>query len=348
MSLPAARACRWGLLGTCVLVLPLAGFFGFRWVRDRSERQEALGLAEQGRFDAAEPQLRHIAERRPDDLAILRALALGYLRIGRDAEAEASLDRWCQAAPGSVEAYQQRLDWFVKKQRMAQALQDAQHVVQLEPGDQAIHRKLATLLLMNGRYAEAEQECRRCLESAPGDVGLAYMLATIYQRQGRYDAATELADRILRAKPDFAGALLLRGELYLEAKQPEAAVPLLRKAAAVQGADQIESLYQLSVALARIGQDKEAKQVVAEMLWRQALDLWSRDTQRDTNLVLQGRVVDALVAAGHPQDAIHFLNRIIQESPQAAAPHQLLASLYEKQGQPERAAEHRRRAGLKP
>jgi predicted Zn-dependent protease len=344
----SARVPRWGLVLGLLAALALAGYVGFRWVRDRSERQEALGLAEQGRFDAAEPRLQTLAEHRPEDVEIVRALALGYLRTGRDAQAETFLDRWCQAASGSVEPYQQRLDWLVKQQRMPQALDDARHVLQLNPGDQAMRRKLATLLLMNGHYSEAEAECRRSLDAAPGDPNLGYMLATIYQRQGKFDAAADVADRVLRAQPDFTRAMLLRGELHLEAKQPEAAVPLLRKAADVQSPVQIEALYQLSVALARVGRDKDAQQVVAEMQWRQALELWAKDTQRDTNLVLQGRVVDALLAAGHMPEAIRFLNNIVRESPSAAAPHQLLASLYEKQGQPERAAEHRRRAGLKP
>jgi thioredoxin-like negative regulator of GroEL len=146
MSIAAARLSRWGLLAACLTILVVAGFLGYRWVRDRSERQEALGLAEQGRFDAAEPRLRAIAERRPDDGEVLRALALGYVRIGRDADAEEFLDRWCQAAPQGAEPFQQRVDWLAKKQRMAQALEDVRHVLQLTPGDQAMHRKLATLL----------------------------------------------------------------------------------------------------------------------------------------------------------------------------------------------------------
>jgi predicted Zn-dependent protease len=221
-------------------------------------------------------------------------------------------------------------------------------VVRLTPDDKTVHRKLATLLLMNGHDDEAERECQRCLETESADLELTHMLATIYHHQGRAEAAAGLAERILRGWPEYPPALLLRGELYLETKQPEAALPFLRKAAAAQGPSQLEALYQLSVGLAWLGQEKEAQRVIAEMEWRQALDVWSRTRDRTSNLVLQTRVVDALVAAGRAQDAIHFLDKILRESPQEIVPHQLLASLYEKEGQPGRAAEHRRRAGLTP
>jgi predicted Zn-dependent protease len=103
------------------------------------------------------------------------------------------------------------------------------------------------------------------------------------------------------------------------------------------------------MALSGAGRHNEARKVMAEMQWRRALGLWSEYEHRDDNPGLQERVVEAMLAAGKTDEAIRFLTKVLQRNPNAPpATRQLLAACYEKQGEPQRAAEHRRRAGLTP
>ena len=348
---PSARPRRWrgATLLAALALLVLGAFFGWRGLRDQAERRQALELADRGHFDVAEPLLLHAQERHPADVAVVRALALGYFSANQRAEAQTFLDRWCDLQPQEKEPYKQRLDFWMRQQRLAEALADAERVLQLDPHDAEVHRLKARVLLLSARHEEAEQECLRCLQVEPDNPDLQFLLAWIYHHQGRTAEATVLAERVVRARPTFGGGLVLRGELYLEAEQPQPAIPLLRQAAAVQtGPEQIRALYQLSLALTRAGQEDEAKKVLAELRWRQALETWSRDPHRDAQTELQIPVFETLVAAGKTTEALRFLEGIVQRNPTATGPHHLLAAYYEKQGLPERAAEHRRRAGLTP
>jgi predicted Zn-dependent protease len=307
-----------------------------------------LHLAEVGQFGEAEPLLLQLHERHPRDVEVVRALAIGYAGARRFAETEHFMDCWCQLQPGASEPFRRRMEMRLNTRQPEQAYEDVQRILVLDTQDTTLRREEVRLLLVLARYEEAERACLRHLKTDPTNLDLWYFLAQAYHRQGRTALAADTADRLLRSAPQHPGGLVLRGELYLDADQPEQAIPFLRKAAAMPGEDQTAALYQLNLALTRAHQDEEASRVRGEWLWHQALDTWAMDGHRDTNLELQSRVVDALVAAGHPGDAIRFLTNILKRNPQATAPHQLLASLYEKQGQPERAAEHRRLAGLTP
>ena len=53
---------------------------------------------------------------------------------------------------------------------------------------------------------------------------------------------------------------------------------------------------------------------------------------------------EALLAAGQEEEGLRLLAALLEQDPGFAPAHAALASYYERQGQPGRAAEHRRRA----
>jgi predicted Zn-dependent protease len=222
-----------------------------------------------------------------------------------------------------------------------------------------------------GRFDEADQLCRRCLRRKPGDPWLTYLLARIGHARGAAGEAPALLDDLVARYPDFGRALLLRGELHNEAGEPELAIPLLqrvvaldydrlREAARYKKAGkpdqaihllrQVSSLdegrearYQLSLALARAGQAEEARRAMTE-LQKDNLDrLLTGVHNPDTRGVKLGRA-EALLAAGQDEEGLRLLAALLEQDPGFAPAHAVLASYYERRGQPERAAEHRRRA----
>jgi predicted Zn-dependent protease len=364
---PAIRPVRLGILVAVLGLAALGGIWYWLWRQDRTERAAALAAASQGSFREAEPSLRQVYARHPEDVELTRALGLGYLAARRFDDAELFLTRWCEMRPRETEPLMRRIELWKIWQKSSKAVADAQSVLEMHPNDFGGRLFLAQMLSFDARFAEAEQEAQRCLLAQPDNGEVWYLLATIYRRQGRIKDASDWADRLLLTLPNSVPTLVLRADLHLDAGQVEPAIKLLSRAAdspslkhsfdtfqlsgqaypnplaaAEQKLDRTFVLYQLSQALARAGRDREASDALHEMQWRRALMLWTEDSQRDANTALQSRVVDAYLAAAKPEEAIAFLTEILSRLPNASGTHQLLANCYEQQGQTKRAAEQRR------
>ena len=362
-----SRVVKLGLLVAVLGALALGGVWYWLWSQDRAEYAAALAAAKQGSFRETEPVLRQVYERHPEDVELTRALALGYLASRRFDDAEIFLNRWCEMRPRETEPLMSRINLWKVWQKSSKAVEDAQTVLKMHPNDFGGRLFLAQTLCFDARFAEAEQEALRCLQAQPENGEIWYLLATIYRREGRSKEAADLAERLLGTLPNSVPTLVLRADLHLDAGQLEPAIKLLTRAAdsptlnrsfdtfqlsgqafpsplatAEQTLDRTFVLYQLSQALARAGRDREAAEALHEMQWRRARLLWSEDPQRDANTALQGRVVEAYVTAGKPEEAIAFLTEILSRRPGASETRLLLANCYEKQGQTERAAEQRR------
>jgi tetratricopeptide (TPR) repeat protein len=220
------------------------------------------------------------------------------------------------------------------------ALVDGQRVLELTPSDDEVRREVVWLLLSVGRFDEAEQNCRRCLTLAPDDLWLHYLLAKACHGQGKRAEAEKSLDRVIAAQPPFADALLLRAALHREADQPERAVPLLRRALEMPRVARKDCLYQLGLALAAVGQDEEARRVMAELQLLNLTNAVAHDQFPD-NAAMRVQIAEASLDAGRPEEARELLERILSESPDFAPAHRVLARYYEQKGQPDRAAEHR-------
>ncbi len=342
------------LLAVAVLAAVAAAVLGWRWQRAAARRDEGLALAKAGRFAQAEPLLREALERDRDDLAVAVALATGKVGGDDPATAEEYLTRWCELRPQDAKPFRMRMELRTRMARgqwgtadrlrlAEQAADDGRRVLELDPGDDEARRELAWLLVQVGRFDEAEQACRASLARSPGDPRLLYLLARSLHPQGKRDEAAAALDPVVRDHPQYTDALLLRGVLYREADQPDKAIPLLRQAAAQSQINRKDCLYQLGLALAAAGQDGEAKRVMAEVELLNLQDAVAKGLP--DNPALKVQVAEALLTAGHAEEAKARLEAVLAESPDFAPAHRVLALYYEQAGQPEKAAEHRRKSG---
>jgi tetratricopeptide (TPR) repeat protein len=343
------------ILFVAVLTVSVAAvFFFWKQLQARHEREDGLRIAQVGRFREAEPLLRRSLERDPDDLDAVKALALGHLRAEQLAEAEPYLSRWCTLRPDDTEPFRHRLDARHRRARavesaadkqrlMEEALTDGQRVLELDPENDAVAQEVVWLLMQVGRFEEADSRCRRCLQRQPNDLWLTYLLAEIDHARGNPAEATALLDKLLGQEPRFPRGLLLRATLHNEAGESDKAIPLLRQVLTLDRANQKEARYQLSLALARTGQAEEARRVMAE-LQKDNLDKLLADKQNPDSPGSKLQKVEALLATGREEEAFRLLTALLEQDPGLAPAHGLLASYYERKGQPERAAEHRRQA----
>jgi predicted Zn-dependent protease len=349
----------WWRLGLLLSLLVLgfgAAAVPFLWQRHqaRHDRAEALRAAQLGRFSDAEPLLLRALERNPDDLDLMKALVRGYLGTGELNEAGPLLDRWCTLRPDDSEPFKQRMDLRHRRARavriaadkqtlMEAALEDGQHVLDLDPLDDPVAGEVVWLLWQVGRFEEADGLCRGCLRRKPTDPWLTYLLARIAHARGAASEAQALLDPLLRQHPDFGRGLLLRAMLHNEAGEPDKAVPLLQRALAREDAEQRETRYQLSLALARSGRPEEARRVMAEVQKRNLDGLLASTHNPDaTGVKLQQ--AETCLANGQEDEGLRLLEALLAQDPGFAPAHRLLASYYEQKGQPERAADHRRRS----
>ncbi|HUR55340.1 MAG TPA: tetratricopeptide repeat protein, partial [Gemmataceae bacterium] len=131
-----------------------------------------------------------------------------------------------------------------------------------------------------------------------------------------------------------------------EAEQPNEAIPLLREVLKHDKSRQRTAGMRLAVVLERTGQGEEAKKVLAEV--RRLQDVATIEegvrTQPD-NLELRVRQGELLLTAGHTADGVKMLMSVFDYDPKYRPAHLALAVHFEKAGQPDRAAQHRRAAG---
>lgn len=364
-SVPAPAEPRAGQLRLRVLtfVILVAGGCGAAvwWLNSRTDttdaRDDALRSAGQGRFAEAEPALKRALAQRPDDAPVAEALARGHLEANNLAEAELYLTRWVDLRPTDPNPLRLRFDHYRKQKDREKAFADGLRLLTIEntgsPARKAayveLRRTVMNLALSVGQYEHAEAQCRAVLAETPSDRGLRSMLANILRSRGDIAGAGVVLDKLLADHPDFASAKLARGINYLEAGAPEKAVPLLSEVFNSDRTVQRTAGHQLVIALERTGQAEEAKRVAAEVRKLQDVDTFGEAMKsQPDNLDIRVRLAERLLADGHTQDGLANLNAVLSIEPKNRAAHLTLASHYERQGQPAKAAEHRTLAGPTP
>jgi tetratricopeptide (TPR) repeat protein len=319
------------------------------WATDHNrERVEGLRSARDGDFARAQPLLKQALGRNPDDAETAEALARGYLAAD-DPQAAAYLARWARLRPDQPEPVRLRLEFNRKHKQRDEAFADGRRLLEFEPNNQQLSRTVMNLGFSIGRFEEAEQLCRECLRRQPGDTGLLVMLAEIRRARGDLPDSAAVLDPLIKDHPKLTAALLLRATVFDESGEPEKAVPLLREVMAGDPKRRAAAAYRLSLALEHAGRPDEARAALAELRRLQDIDTFAEAirTQPD-NLDLRVRLAESLLADGNTQDGLSLLGAVLAIDGRFRPAHRALAAHYEKQGQPDKAAEHRRLAGPDP
>jgi predicted Zn-dependent protease len=273
-------------------------------------------LGQQGQFEAAEPLLLNCLERDPDDISILRALALGNIKAKQHRKVQKYLDRWCALQPDDPEPFRVRCQWAYRGGHWAQALADGERLLPSRPDDPEIMRIVVNSLRREGRTAEAESACQRFLARRPRDPFLLYLLAESYHAQGKEPEASAVLDALLPHLPaPMPQALALRGVLYVQAGQAEKAVPLLQQALSQNPGDD-RARYQLCLALARLDRGEEAEKQMARFLRkvdgdRLRYDRWSLPE----NVALRVRSAHKMIEDGRLGEGVRVLREILAQNP---------------------------------
>jgi tetratricopeptide (TPR) repeat protein len=234
-----------------------------RWRQARDLRAKGLHLAQLGRFFQGEAFLRKALENNPQDVVVVRALALGHLEAGNGPEAQAYLGRWILLQHSTAEPLEKRLELELALRHYDAAIRDGLRLLQLAPERDEVRRTVTYRLLELCRWPEAEQLCRAFLQDHPGDPEFRYYLALARHSLGHTADAEAILDPLIHEHPEAIGATLFRAMLAFDAGRLHDAIPLLRAVLQRDPARKVARYY-LGLCLARTGQAQDAAPLFAD------------------------------------------------------------------------------------
>ncbi len=311
----------------------------------------ALLQAAGGNLGEVEEFLQRRADQEPGDAGLVwEALAEGYIRLYRVLDALACLDHWLGAEPDNLRALELRGWAYQRGKSAAKGAEDLRKVLRIDPARPGTRRRLVQCLLSAGRYSDALPVLEEAAEGQPDDPDVKVQTARCYNMLDRQAEARALLDAVLAAHPDHGLALRTRGQFALADSQPGRAERWLRQAAASRPGD-YQAQWLLFQALAQQNKTAEAqaqKRRAEEVRDRSERlgELSSRKlSEQPLDPALHYEMGVLLLRGGQKELGERWLHSALHLEKDYRPAHAVLADFYQRQGDPARAAEHRRQAG---
>lgn len=319
---------------------------------DETAFEWALLQATAGNVREVEEYLQRRAESSPvAGPLVWEALTEGYLRVYRSLDAMACVNHWLRRDPDNVRALELRGQTYVTGKGVVRGAEDYRRVLQLDPTRKPTRWRLIGCLLELGAYEEAAEHLELFGRQTPDDPEVPARLARCYVMMKRGDDARQLLDAALAKHPDHGPCLRARGQVALTQSPPpfaEAEVFLQRAATAMP--NDYQTHWSLAEALRQQGKTTEAKlQLARAEELRDRLErlgeLRSRKlAEQPLDPALHYEMGVLLLRTGHLDVGERWLLSAVSLDPDHKPSHAALADLYDRKGDPSRAAEHRRKA----
>jgi tetratricopeptide (TPR) repeat protein len=285
-------------------------------------------------------------------VSILEALTAGHVRMQHFPEALRCAEDLLRREPDHV----QGLLWhgWAKERlgRYEEALEDYGRAVALRPDDVMARLSLGELLLYFSRADDAVEHFAFLHDRQPADVSsnpaVRLGLARCRRGLGQTEEARRLLEELVREFPQEAPILRERGQLALEEGQAADAEDWLRRALALAPHDRLTN-FALYQCLQGRGKTEEARGYLEEVRRIDAdlkrLSQLQAALSKPSRTPAQRREAGLLcLRLGRELEGLGWLFSSLQEDPRQPEVHQALADYFERTGQAERAARHRRLA----
>jgi tetratricopeptide (TPR) repeat protein len=159
---------------------------------------------------------------------------------------------------------------------------------------------LALALFYQPDLAAARVEAEAAWRQAPAALQPPYLLALIARLDNREDEAIAHLQRVLAADAKDAGANLLLGQIYQQQRKLPEAVVAFRVAVAAEPYN-ASTVYNLGLALTRLGQQEEGTQLLARF---SVLRESGYKTSFGQTYLEQGRYAEAVASTGAEPDLV--------------------------------------------
>ena len=281
---------------------------------------------------------------------VWEALAEGYIRVYRTFDALACVDYWLQLDPDSLRALELRGLAYQNGGAAQKAAEDLRRVIEREPTRGEARWRLALCLLDMGRYDEALPDLEQVARDRPDDPDVEVRLARCHNMLGRRDQARQILDDVLEKHPEHGLALRTRGQLAFTYEQPAEAEVWLRRAVKVWPNDyQAHYLLQQALQQQHKADEARAQQRLADETKERAERLGElkgrKLSEKPLDPALHYEMGVLLLRAGHQATGVGWLQSALDLDPDYRPAHAALADYYERQGDGNRAAEHRKKSG---
>lgn len=194
----------------------------------------AIALAQQGRPADAEPLLRRLIERHPQEAAPHYNLGNVLLELGKPAAAEQSLHAALQLTPGDPDIRLSLGTALHRQSQFSAAASVYRECIAAQPDWIPPRLNLVSVLIDDGRFGEAEEECHRLIEHAPELSEAHRFLGAARGHQGKQLQALAAYRRATECAPDDALALRSYGGTLAECGRLHAALRVLAQAEALE------------------------------------------------------------------------------------------------------------------
>jgi thioredoxin-like negative regulator of GroEL len=332
--------------------------------------ERLLLTAQQGDLDDMEGLLKaRTAAHNPEAELVLEALAKGYLARFWESDALGCLDTLLERQPGHLPALLLRarvlesLADHGAPERDQDALSDYEKAIALSPSF-APRLGWAGTLYRVGKPWEAMLEFERLRALQPENAGVLLGLARCRYSLHEVDEARRLLDLLIEQLGDrdprgYAerkgkeAALLERGRLAIHAGQWADAEKWVRQAAALAPPFDVEPTRLLAQCLETEHKDEEARRCQELLREREARALGVErqilEANRDPrNVALRYEIALSLISLGQDRDGVSCLFLVLEQQPRHGPAHAALVDYFERTGQPDRAARHRKAVSQRP
>jgi len=325
--------------------------FEMGWEVSQLEREQWLALAQTGQFDEVNPHWATLFEAPgtdgPEISKAYVTASLAWFRIG---DADRVLDAWTKDFPNDPEPHFQRGRIAETMLSWSDAVKHFRRTVELDPVRGDARLGLGTALVKQGKIEESEEHLRLACEMQPDNVTARITYAQCLSKLDRVDEARVMLGEVLESTPDNVQALLELGTIELAAGANEQSLQHLQRAAKLKPENR-EIIYAYANALKKNGRSEEAArhlkfvdEATKPMLRLKNIINQLLANPEDTDLRFQVGLITWRYKSR--EEGEHWLRSLLKIDPRHQPTHAALAEHYALAGDEQRAAHHRRMAGI--
>jgi tetratricopeptide (TPR) repeat protein len=305
--------------------------------------------AQSGEVEEVEAILLLFVERQHrDSELILETLAGVHMHNLRYGPAFSRLSEWIRQFPNTARPYHYR-GWVLERlNQPSSAMEDYHRALQLYPNLDRVRLRVAEMYLEDKEPLRALPHLELLLARNPNQPEAQARLGQCRFMQGRHAEARKLLERASAALPHDTTTQLFLARLDIFDQDPARAEKRLRSILASDLSD-TEARYTLVTTLRLQRRDAEAEAEMVEYdRQREVLDRANKLLQVEAkhpsrNPQAAFEIGSLLLGIRHDRQGLHWLDEALVRDPNHRATHELLADHFEKIGNRERAAFHRRK-----
>ncbi len=295
--------------------------------RDAGALELRAGIAlERGQTAAAVSDLTVVLGDQPGSVVIERELARAYLADGQPALAESALRNALEAAPADPTTGVELAQLLASTQRLDAAIALLAATLQQSPKELAVREAIVRAYIARPDLEAAQRAAIDTSQALAGDWHGPYLEALVAEAQRRPRNAAAALERALALQPDALPALQEISRLEISAGQAGRAIARLRSVIAMDRGTDAAALHDL-LGTVLLRRDEAA----ATLELRRAMDLqplwWVPYHDLGSAQVASGDLAGAIKTYKQGVDATQLQATLVGD----------LASLYERQHQPQEA-----------